>query len=139
MRCDMIACNCKHLFLCVPLSAQVSATLMDSDSIDLSFGFQMEEEVDTSLTDANAIGSSCKGPPVLDSSKCLWCQTVTNEKASKLGTGLETFIKNCQVMGKSDLVAHVTRRSNTNHLLHRGCNRSLAYAVRRAKCDALSS
>jgi hypothetical protein len=70
MRCDMIACNCKHLFLWVPLSAQVSATLMDSDSIDLSFGFQMEEEVDTSLTDANAIGSSCKGPPVLDSSKC---------------------------------------------------------------------
>jgi hypothetical protein len=84
---------------------------MDSESVDLSFGFQMEEEV---YTEANTIESSCEGALVIDRSKCLWCQTVTNEKASQLGIGLPTFIQNCQVMGRADLVAYVTMQSNTN-------------------------
>jgi hypothetical protein len=85
---------------------------MDSDDCDstddLCLGFAMEEEVKTSFTAESVMESNCDTAQGLIASKCLWCQKVTDESESKLGSGLETFKNYCVATDRLDLSAQVT-------------------------------
>jgi hypothetical protein len=123
---------------------------MDSEDVDVcddfGFGFAMEEEeVHTSniVVPVNTrvpVNESHLEIPIeigsLDASKCLFCQTPKDERESVLGNaGLQSFKLHCVATGRTDLINYLTVNPYVTHLLHRSCNRAIAYSARKGVSD----
>ena len=121
------------------------------DDIGVDLDVVMEEEVPASVShDATVFRVSydpiipqvCSHQTIsssVDSMKCLWCQTITDERESVLGRGLATFLEHCKAIGRPDLVEYIRLTPDCEHFVHRSCNRSMAYSTRKARTKVCSS
>lgn len=139
----LFICDCFHLYPCSVWLVQAAMNDYVADP-DLDH-VAMEEEVSATGSSDPTIRQDSSGPAIspsgkdLDSMKCLWCQTVTDEHESVLDRGLGTFLEHCKANGRLDLVEYVELTPDRRHLVHRSCSRAMAYSARKARTKAFTS